>query len=179
MAPRPPTVDPVVSDGAIGARPGPGSIVPGSGLDPVDLLDLVLADVRDPQVAVVPVEREPPRVAQPCRPDLVTCVELVVADEGVVGGNRRIDRRVQSEHLAEQRGGVLRTTAGVAARPAVAQADVEHAVGTELDVTAVVVRERLFDVQQVASAVGVGPPRPSASARVNSSTWLAPLRAAV
>ena len=50
--------------------------------------------------------------------------------------------------LAEQRADVERAAFGVAARSAVAEADVQHPVGTERQIAAVVVGVRLIDVQQ-------------------------------
>src|SRR5215216_994760 len=49
----------------------PAEVPAAAGAHEVDLLDLVLADVADRQVAVAAVEREPPRVAQPVGVDLV------------------------------------------------------------------------------------------------------------
>ena len=53
----------------------------------VDLLEVTLADVTDPQVAGIAVEREAPGVAQSVRPDLGSAA--LVADERVVGAARR------------------------------------------------------------------------------------------
>jgi hypothetical protein len=53
---------------------------------------------------------------------------------------------VQAQHLAEQRVGPLRVVERVVSRAAVAEADVEIAVGAEGEMAAVVIGERLLDV---------------------------------
>ena len=52
---------------------------------------------------------------------------------------------VDPQHLAEQLRRILRAMIGIVAGAAVAEADVEEAVGTEREVAAVVIRERLRD----------------------------------
>ena len=69
---------------------------------------------------------------------------LLGRDDVAVGvGLGHVD--VDAEDLAEQGLGILRAVAGIVARAAVAQADVEEAVGPERHVAAVVVGERLLD----------------------------------
>ncbi len=55
---------------------------------------------------------------------------------------------VDAQDLSEQLVDVLRAIAGIVGRSAIAHADVEHAVGTEADHSAVVIGERLRDRQQ-------------------------------
>ncbi len=137
-----------------------------------DLLARVLAHVAHPQVAGGAVEAEAPRVAQAVCPDLVRDEIRGIGGAGVwvrrrdpVEG-RHVDVlvHVEAEHLAPEgppvrprgvRAGsarryevpiqVLRVLALVAARAPVAEADVEVAVGTELEIGPVVVRERVVD----------------------------------
>ena len=122
---------------------------------PVDLLPLVLADVADPEVAGVAVEREPPRVAQPVRPDLgpgaVACRRTGcrrapctrVAPRSGFGSMRRILPSSVSSDCPLPPGGVAR--AGVAGAAAVAEPEVQVAVGAERELAAVVVGLRLLD----------------------------------
>lgn len=104
----------------------------------IDLLPGVLADVADVDVAGCAVEGEAPRVAQPDGPNLVGAC---LADEGVIGrdgvGVASID--VEAQDCPQQRRGVLTVLLGVAAAAAVAQPDVEIAVGSEEDLPTVVV----------------------------------------
>ena len=100
--------------------------------DPVDLLVAALADVADVEVAVRPVEREAPRVAQPERVD---------------PGRRREPADVHPQDLAEPRVRVECPLLGVALAAAVAQPDVQPAARTERDVPAVVVRVGLVDTE--------------------------------
>src|ERR1700675_96044 len=68
----------------------------------IDLFPMVLPDVGDPQVGGLSIEAEPPRVAEPDRPDLGTGSSD--GDEGVVGrhGVRPIARvRVDAQDLAK------------------------------------------------------------------------------
>ena len=109
----------------------------------VDLLVLVLPDVADPEVAGGAVEREPPRVAQAPHPRLGHARRC-----GRRTGCRRARcrprcrrgsgsmRRIFDERRARGSG---RCRAGRLAA-AVAEPDVEHAVGPERDLAAVVVR---------------------------------------
>src|SRR5690606_33165659 len=106
----------------------------------VDLLDRVLADVADVEVAGQAVEAEAPRVAQAERPDLVPDVRVVHERIG-----RRDDRAgrvdVEAEDLAEQRVPTLGVARRIPGRPAVAETDVEVAVRSEGEAAAVVVAE--------------------------------------
>ena len=58
---------------------------------------------------------------------------------------------VDAQHLAEQLRRVLRAMAGIVARPAIAEPDVEIPVRTERQVAAVVIRERLIDERGTAT----------------------------
>ena len=115
----------------------------GAGREEVDLLDRVLADVGDPEVVGGPVEREPPRVAQPDRPDL-RC-----------GRTSPTSGRCAASCPAGSLG-ILGPVVRVAAAAAVAQTEPQLAVGAEHHVAAVVVGERLVHRQQLAPAPGVG-----------------------
>src|SRR5215211_4166300 len=100
----------------------PAEVPAAAGAHEVDLLDLVLADVADRQVAVAAVEREPPRVAQPVGVDLVA--RAGPPDEGVRAryavGARSGRARVDPQDLAEQRAEVLRVAARAVAVTAAA-----------------------------------------------------------
>src|SRR5215207_7779180 len=108
----------------------------------VDLLPAVLTDVGDHNP--VAVERESPRVAQPTRVDLVRALaahERVRARDAVPGATLA-RRGIDAEQLSEQASPALRVLARVARAAAVAGTEVELPVGAELELAAVVVRER-------------------------------------
>src|SRR5262249_52173810 len=104
----------------------------------VDLLDRVLADVADPQVAGLAVEAPAPGVAHAVVPDRGH--EAGIAHEGVVGGRAAVV--VDAVHLAQRLVVRLRVAAGHVARArvvevaAVTDADVQLAVRAEDDVAA-------------------------------------------
>ena len=110
----------------------------------VDLLDLVLADVADREVAGAAVEREAPRVAQAVGVDLAARAgaadERVRARDACTAGRRRAAGRCAGSCRAACQ--ALRVAARavlVAAAAAVAGADVEQVVGAEEQQAAVVV----------------------------------------
>src|SRR3954452_25267301 len=106
----------------------------------VDLLVLVLSDVRDHRVACRAVEREAPRVAKANGPNL-----------------RRLTRRVDAEDLPEQPRGVLRVAERIATPATVACPGLETPVRAELELTAVVVRVgAVLDPDQLAPRATVG-----------------------
>ena len=124
--------------------------------DAVDLLDAVLADVADPQLAERGVEGEPPRVAQAAEHDVPCGLRLAH-----VGG----------EDLAELLLRVLRGPARVEGAAAVAEPEVEPPVGAEQQLAAVVVLLGLVDEEQLAQRLGaIVPPRPAR----NSATRVSP-----
>ena len=145
---------------------------------PVHFFARGLADVGDHQragAAVRPVvEVVAPRIAQAERPDLRQRGDRLPIDERVVVGHavaarigvRHVD--VDAQHLAEQRVRVLRVVQRIAAAAAVAQADVEIAVGTKRQVAAVVIRERLLD-----EAAAVGPHQVEARAGIDRALRVA------
>ena len=108
----------------------------------VNLLHRVLPHVADPHVAGGAIEREPPWVAQTDGPDLGA--PLRGARERVACGNgvrqaRVAVRHVDAEDLRQPRGGVGAVVVGILLAAAIAKADVQHAVGPELQVAAVVI----------------------------------------
>jgi len=115
----------------------------------VHLLPAALADVGDEQVPGEAVEAEAPRVTQPEGPDLVP--------ERVAGGHvRRRAVHVETQELPQERAEVLRIVPGIPAAPAVADTDVEVAVGAELELAAVVVAEAgMRDGEQDQRGAGV------------------------
>ena len=113
----------------------------------VDLLELALSDVADPQIARGAIEREPPRISEPVRPDLVATGAV---DERVARRNRvrlavRGRDRADPQDLPQQGGDRLAVAparvavAFVVGAPAVAEPDVERAVRAEGDLAAVVI----------------------------------------
>src|SRR5205823_9608222 len=98
----------------------------------IDLFIRVLADIGDPKIICRPIECEAPWVTYAERPDLGPCAQ---------GVHERIIRRnadapgvaldVDPQHFTEQPRQVLSIILWIAARPAVAHADVQVAVGTE------------------------------------------------
>src|SRR5438132_9079347 len=107
----------------------------------VDLLEEVLPDVGDVEVAGGAVEGVPPRVAQPL-------------GEALGRGGQRRD--VDPQQLPQVGGVALRVAHRIPAAAAVAHADVEHAVGAEQVEPAVVVREGLVDGEHQLRAQRVG-----------------------
>ncbi len=120
----------------------------------VDLLSRVLTDVADQQRSGDPVEAEAPRIAEAVAPDLIcACAARErVAGRDRVGGSGAARVGVDPQQLAEQRLPVLAVLQRVAGTTPVACGDVEVAVGPDLQLTAVVVRERrVIDRQQASS----------------------------
>ncbi len=116
----------------------------------VDLLPRVLPDVADEEVARLAVEREPPGIAQAVGPDLGTRRGRGRSCERI-GGRDAIGRKcphVDAKNLPEQGRQALPVVIGISPAPAVPHPDVEVAVGTERELPAVVVRERLRDLQE-------------------------------
>ena len=111
----------------------------------VDLLVLGRADVADPEVARLPVEREPPRVAE-SHPDRLPPRARAV----------RRDPQQLAQRAAEVLRVVLRIAGGDVAGgwvgAAVAEADVEPALLVELELAALVIRIRLLHHEQVVRA---------------------------
>src|SRR2546423_222417 len=97
----------------------------------VDLLPLRLSDVPDVEIARLAIERKAPRIAQPRGPDLRA--------KGVVRRDQVRTIDVQAQQLAEQHAQVLRVVVRVAAPTSVAGGCVQLAVGTELELSPVVV----------------------------------------
>lgn len=143
-----------------------GPAVVAAGNHDVDLLPAVASDVGQVEVARGAVEGELPRVAETVRPDLGADLgialgrghERVVRRHQVSATTRR--ERVDAQYLAAQRAQVLSAgRRGVQERVrhlAVADAHVQHAVGAERHLTAVVERLRHGNAQYLHRARGVG-----------------------
>src|SRR5437870_2449822 len=98
-------------------------------LDVIDLFPSILADVAHPQIAGLAIEAPAPRIAKAIAPD--RRVRPCIADERVVGGNFVLARgrvRVDAKNLCELHRETLTIAARIVARPAVAEARVEHPV---------------------------------------------------
>src|SRR5262249_49756489 len=125
----------------------------------VDLLPLVLSDIGDPQVARLPIERVPPRIAQPERPDLGPNPgapdEWIVGRDRVAAGGPGRD----AKHLRQQRAQLLAVALRIALAPAVAEPDVQIAIRAEYQIAAVVVGERLLHEENLPACARVGSPR--------------------
>ena len=138
--------------GADRAFPDSPAIVAAEGHD-VDLLARALAHVADVELArSAAVEGEAPWVAHANGEDLVAPGRR--AEERIARW-RRIGRlaavrkiHVDAQDLAEQLVDVLRTVAGIVAGAAIAHPDVEEPVGAERQHAAVVVGERLRDLEE-------------------------------
>src|SRR5690606_29381025 len=127
----------------------------GAGGLQVHLLEPVLADVGDVKVAGLAVEAEAPRVAQAVGPDLGP--GALAVHEGVVWRrDGALAGDVEPEELAEYGVEALAVALRVAAAAAVSEPEVEVAVGTEGELTAVVVGVRLDLGEQDLLAGGVG-----------------------
>src|SRR6185312_4277838 len=100
----------------------------------VDLFPGVLAHVTDVEVAVCAVEREAPRVPETEPDDLPA---------------RAASKRIDPQQLAELLAHALRAVARITPRAAVAHAHVEKPVRVELQLAAVVVRERLMHEEEL------------------------------
>src|SRR5581483_9352618 len=116
----------------------------------VDLLEAVLPDVADPEVAGGAIEAEAPRVPEALLPD------VGIAGGGVPGRRVGIAVDVDAEELSELRGRIARVVHRVAGAAAVAEPDRERAVGSEGEHAAVVVRERLIDAEEETGRLGIG-----------------------
>src|SRR5205807_7757271 len=105
----------------------------------VDFLVRVLTDVRYIESTGLAIERKAPRIAQPIGPDFrrsgrVACEGIVVRDDIAARATH-----IQPQQLGEQRVLVLAISIGIAATPAVARPYPQLAVGTELELAAVVI----------------------------------------
>ena len=119
--------------------------------DDVDLLVRALAHVGRPEQARRPVERHPPHVPQAVGPDLSAGARH--PHERIVGWNRVGQARVPAVDVdpqdgAEQRAEILGVAIRIVAGAAVAERDIEFAVGPEGEGAAVVVPERLRHHEQ-------------------------------
>src|SRR5687767_6967489 len=92
------------------------------------LLPSGLANVPDPEISGQSIERIPPRVAEPVRPDRRSRVgppdERVVRRDAERSFAREL--RVDPEHLAEQRGERLPVAERIAPAPSVTETDVQE-----------------------------------------------------
>jgi hypothetical protein len=108
----------------------------------IDLLPSVLADIADVQCSGHTVEREAPRIAKAVRPDLGLPRRLT--DERVVRRHRirvcAVLTRIDPDELSAQVLEVHRCPERIACAAAVTRPHVEHPVGAELELAAVVVR---------------------------------------
>ena len=145
-----------VADGAFHRPPAVVAAAP----DHVDLLPEPLPHVAQPEVPGGAVEGELPGVAEAVGVDLAS-LGAVGVREGVVRGDAirlALGHAVHVDPEKRSEGGVqpLPSVHGVVAGAAVAERDVEVAVGAEGDLPAVVVGERLGHLQEHPLAGGVG-----------------------
>src|SRR5262245_36926140 len=128
----------------------------------IDFLPAVLSDVaNDERTGATPhgiVECVAPGVSQSECPDLGPRRRRSATEKRIVGRNlipgrvgvRHVD--VDAPHLAEKLLRVLRAMRRIVARTAVAEANVEEAIGPERQMTAVVIGERLRDGRRAVRA---------------------------
>lgn len=122
----------------------------------INFLPGILAHIADPHVARQPVEAEFPGIAQADSPNFIERRRIV---HKRIGGRYRIRATavdIYAHHLAEVRLSVLAVVLWVAARTAVTEAEVQVAVGAEVEVAGIVVGIGLIDAQDHQFAVGVG-----------------------
>jgi hypothetical protein len=117
----------------------------------VNLFDKILTDIRDIEVAGSPIKGEAPRVAQSVRPDFVA--EGITRRNGVWNDARL---HIDPQDFAEESGEVLAVAERIAATAAIAECDVKEPVRAKRQLPAVVVSERLADVQQGDASCSVG-----------------------
>ena len=95
---------------------------------------MVLADIGDIQIARQAVETESPGIAQAQRPEFRA--PLGPVHPGIVGGNPvRKPVNVDSEQLAQEFVGILCPILRIATAAAIAHADIQEAIGTELQLS--------------------------------------------
>ena len=142
-----------VGDRPLEARPAE-VVAAGVAGDVVDLLPFALAGVADVEITGDGVDPEPPRVAEAVVPDLATGAglpdERIRPRDRVRVGRGRV-KRIDAEDVAEQVVECLRERARRVDHPrvAVADGDVEVAVGAELEHPGVVVLPRLDDLEDL------------------------------
>jgi hypothetical protein len=83
----------------------------------------------------------------------------IVGRHAIAGGIAVGHPDVDPQHLAEQRRRILRVVVRIVAAATIAEADVEVAVGSEHEVAAVVIRERLADEPIAAGPSEIEPRR--------------------
>ena len=111
----------------------------------------ILSNVADPQVPGQWIEAESPRLTEPERPNLRSCVRP--AAKRIVAGNRvgqagvRVVH-VDAEDLGEMGGQVLAVALRVLLRTGVSHRDVKKTIRTESDAAAAVVLGRAHNFPQ-------------------------------
>ena len=123
----------------------------------MDLLELRLADVADPEVTGRRVEVHSPGIAGPIDEDLGPHVCFV--DVGVRRGDEVVPSLLIGQDTQDRRqsiGAVLPNVEWIAKPTTVADAGVEIAVGSEADRSAVVGLIRLFDRDDVETGGEIG-----------------------
>jgi hypothetical protein len=125
-------------------------------LDDLDHLVEVLADVAHPEVAGLGIERHPPRIPEAVRPQLAARAgnreERIVLGNGVAAA--RIGMfHVDPDHAGIQVAQILSRPVPVGVGRAVARGDIQHPVGTEPHLAAVVAVRRPFDHEMLGGRV--------------------------
>ena len=140
--------------------------------DQVDFFPEVLPDITAPEGAGLGIKAVPPGIAEAIGEDFAAGAagahvgfgdERVVSGDGVgefvlafavTGGGAGID--VEAEDFAEQGGGILAATEGIIGEAAIAEAEVEVAIGAEGELAAFVIAKGLGDLEEDAFAGKVG-----------------------
>ena len=114
----------------------------------VDLFQGILSDVTDKQVSGLPIEGKSPGIAKAVSPDFI--FSRRIRHEWIVRRNAvgKPAVHIDAQDLSKQGGQSLGVVLRVAAVAAVACADIQIAVGAELQLSAVVIAKRLVYLQQ-------------------------------
>lgn len=109
----------------------------------VDFFDLILADVGDDEVTGLSIEREAPGIAQAVGEDLGASAGSTA--EGVVLWDviPPVGPRIDPDQLSEQLAQILTIAVRIALPATVAEPGVEVAVGSELELTSLVIVARV------------------------------------
>lgn len=117
----------------------------------IDFLPLVLPDITDPEIVIRAIERKTPGISESVRPDF-RAYTIGRINKRIVGRDAVVQAvfgvvDIYSNDGAQQGCWVLAVAIGIEPTTAVAESDVEVAVGAEHDSTTVVVGVRLVDLE--------------------------------
>src|SRR5581483_1704417 len=121
-----------------------------------NLLDAILADIADPQVAGDGVKAEPPRFAQAIGPNLRA--HIGPSKKRVVGRNRVSKAgigvvNINTQHFAKLRGQILAVTLRILLRAGVTHSNVEKAIRAERQTATAMVLCHTYNLNQSARSL--------------------------